>query len=373
MATRSGGGARGGEMNGRGKAALFLVYLAVHLSALLTASAASQRDGRRYLNSTAVTLSELIKVVTSIMAMGVSEANLASALFQTLFAQPSQLLRVCLPALLYTIQNNVTYAALTHLDALTFQITYQLKIVASLLSVWLLLRRAVSTRKALAAIMLTIGVSLVQLAKAEEPDDGEKPAASSASSSAASSSGASSSSGAASSSGGAGSSSAPPASQASAPSDDGSAPKKNRYVGVLGVLLACACSGLAGAMMELLLKSSAHSLPRRNLQVAFISLILACAHMWSMDQDKLREGGFFQGYTPIVWGMITLDSLGGLLVSILLKYTSSMLKNFAAPLGIILNVIFSRYASRSAKPLSQRFMAGTALVVAALGLYTSDA
>jgi hypothetical protein len=36
--------------------------------------------------------------------------------------------------MLYTIQNNVIYTALSHLDAVTFQIVYQLKIVAALVS-----------------------------------------------------------------------------------------------------------------------------------------------------------------------------------------------------------------------------------------------
>ena len=36
--------------------------------------------------------------------------------------------------MLYTMQNNVIYMALAHLDAVTFQIVYQLKIVAALVS-----------------------------------------------------------------------------------------------------------------------------------------------------------------------------------------------------------------------------------------------
>lgn len=40
------------------------------------------------------------------------------------------------------------------------------------------------------------------------------------------------------------------------------------------------------------------------------------------------QGGFFQGYTPVVWSMVALDSMGGLLVSLLLKHTTSALKNF---------------------------------------------
>ena len=62
---------------------------------------------------------------------------------------PDQLARVAVPALLYTIQNNIIYAALSHLDAVTFQITYQLKIVAALLASRVLLKKPISSLRSL--------------------------------------------------------------------------------------------------------------------------------------------------------------------------------------------------------------------------------
>ena len=142
---------------------------------------------------------------------------------------------------------------------------------------------------------------------------------------------------------------------------------------LLFVLIACLCSGLAGALMELLLKSSGTSLPQRNLQVAFISLLLAMAHMFTKDGAAIRDGGMLQGYTPIVWGMVSLDSAGGMLVSMLLKYASATLKNFAAPLGIILNILLAhmRRKGSDAPPPKNKFLIGAALVVLALGLFTT--
>lgn len=91
--------------------------------------------------------------------------------------------------------------------------------------------------------------------------------------------------------------------------------------------------------------------------------------MWNADKQAVLNGGFFQGYSAVVWAMVMLDGCGGLLVSILLKYTSSMLKNFAAPLGIILNCLLSRYTSRSGQKPSKKFVLGTLLTLLALGMF----
>ena len=126
--------------------------------------------------------------------------------------------------------------------------------------------------------------------------------------------------------------------------------------------------------MELLLKGTSLPLPQRNLQVSFVSLLLASIHMLTNDMEALRQRGFFQGYTADVWAMVSLDSAGGLLVSMLLKYTTAMLKNFAAPIGIILNCVLQKYVFQSgAFQPNRKFLSGTLLVLLALGLFGSSA
>jgi len=313
------------------KTIIFLTYLAVHLGGLLLASAS--RQSTKYLNSTAVLLSEVFKCIFSLLSIASARGSASAvwkAVYDAIFANPTQLLRVCLPALVYTIQNNLIYTALAHLDAVTFQITYQLKIVASLLCYRFLLKRAVSKIRWIAMALLAVGVALVQLSSQQDDEEDS--------------------------------------------SDKETTTKRNYTLGLIGVLVACLCSGVGGAVMELLLKDSGMTLPQRNLQVAFVSLLLASAHMLSADRQQIAVSGFFQGYTPQVWLMVLLDSCGGLLVSMLLKYTSTLLKNFASPLGIILNCLLSRYAfARSRNKLNMRFLLGTLLTLLALGMYSVSA
>ena len=123
--------------------------------------------------------------------------------------------------------------------------------------------------------------------------------------------------------------------------------------------------------MELLLKGSAVPLATRNIQVAAVSLVLATLHTLTHDRKALAKGGFFQGYNGGVWAMVGLDSLSGLLVSLLLKYTSATLKNFAAPIGIIANFLLR---ARSGKQqLRPTFLYGTVLVLLALLMYGASA
>jgi len=103
---------------------------------------------------------------------------------------------------------------------------------------------------------------------------------------------------------------------------------------------------------------------------------MATSHIVLNDAETIKAGGFFQGYTPVVWSMVGFDSMQGLLVSLLLKHTTSALKNFGAPIGIIVNCLLaslSRSKEAGGKPVNRKFVLGTCLVLVALGMYTSSA
>jgi UDP-sugar transporter A1/2/3 len=59
--------------------------------------------------------------------------SLLGELNQHIIQSPMEILKLCVPSLLYTIQNNLLYLALTNLDAATYQVCYQLKILTTAL------------------------------------------------------------------------------------------------------------------------------------------------------------------------------------------------------------------------------------------------
>lgn len=85
------------------------------------------------------------------------------------------------------------------------------------------------------------------------------------------------------------------------------------------------------------------------------------------DGAKVRANGFFFGYDWLVIVVIFLQSVGGLLVAVVVKYADNILKGFATSAAIVLSAIISMYALNF-RP-SWQFLVGATLVILAVALY----
>ena len=116
----------------------------------------------------AVLLTEMIKLVLSVGLElghwnGLGSGSDAKQLWKATFGSPWDTLRVSVPALLYTVQNNLIYVALAKLEVVVFQVLYQAKLLlTAVLSVYLL-KRHVGFMQWAALLLLTIGVIFVEL------------------------------------------------------------------------------------------------------------------------------------------------------------------------------------------------------------------
>lgn len=74
----------------------------------------------------AVLMSELCKLVTCLVVVYFEEGKtfqgFIRALHATIVKQPVDTLKICVPSLLYIIQNNLLYVSASHLDAATYQV-----------------------------------------------------------------------------------------------------------------------------------------------------------------------------------------------------------------------------------------------------------
>jgi UDP-galactose transporter len=288
--------------------------------------------------------------------------------------------KLAVPALLYTLQNTLQYVAVSNLDAATFQVTYQLKILTTAMFSVLMLGRTLTPRRWLSLLVLVIGVSIVQFPQQSTASAGmdadskiwprslEHWR-------------------------GLGSRTGMRIVRRSASyegiKEDHVMPgsEMNNSVGLAAVLVACALSGLAGVSFEKILKESTAkntSLWVRNCQLSFWSLFpaLFLGVIWK-DGEIIAKTGFFVGYNWVVWTAILFQAMGGVIVALVINYADNIAKNFATSISIILSCLASVFffdfkVTTSVNALGTldcpllicQFFIGTSVVLFATYLYT---
>lgn len=190
-----------------------LVFQTTTLVLTMRYSRTLKEEGPRYLASTAVVIAEIMKIGTCILLVykdsGYSFRTLNRVLQEEIFNKPMETLKLAIPSGIYTLQNNLLYVALSNLDAATYQVTYQLKILTTALFSVTMLGKNLSVYQWFSLLTLMAGVALVQW-----------------------------------------------------PTDDSAEHLKkelsagSQFVGLVSVLIACFSSGFAGVYFEKILKGS---------------------------------------------------------------------------------------------------------------------
>ncbi|KAF7561678.1 hypothetical protein G7046_g2475 [Stylonectria norvegica] len=350
------------------------LILIMHYSRIMPPS-----GDHRYFTSTAVFLNEVVKLAVSLtLAIYDTSKTLAPStpatvmfeqIYNAVFAGDGW--KLAIPAAFYTLQNMLQYVAVGNLDAVHFQILYQLKILITALFSVILLRRPLGPKRWISLIILTFGVSIVSLPQSSSSSSdsfglrdvtdhffprslhelGQAiPDA------------------------------APVAhlSKRSAtyegiaddlPPPD---PLMNYSVGLTSVLIAAAVSGLTGVYFEKLLKESPTqaSVWIRNVQLSFYSLIAAFfgGIIWQ-DGAGIREHGFFEGYNWVVWSAVVLQAAGGLIASVVIRDADNIVKNFATSLSIVISFLVSVWMFNF--QVTATFIVGTSLVILSTYIYSA--
>jgi len=226
--------------------------------------------------------------------------------------------------------------AVSNLDAATFQVTYQLKILTTAIFSVLMLGRVLSPRKWLSLLLLIVGVSIIQVPQSTTTTVEKKEWATHAmekihnlGSQAVSHVTRSGAIGVG------------HVERAAAQES-----QMNPQIGLIAVLVACALSGLAGVTFEKILKESTSaksaSLWVRNCQLSFWSLFpaLFIGVLWK-DGEVIAKTGFFAGYNWVVWTAIVFQAAGGVIVALVINYADNIAKNFATSISILLSCVAS--------------------------------
>ena len=217
------------------------------------------------------------------------------------------------------IQNNLQYIAAENLDAATFQVTYQMKILTTAGFSVLLLHKSLNLNKWISLLLLAVGVGIVQIHSI----------------------------------GGAG--------------KDVTAHLMNPVAGFLAVLIACCTSGLAGVYFEMVLKNSQTDLWIRNIQLSLFSLIPAALPI-IYDLSRGEYGlDLFHNFGGWAWSTVFIQVFGGLVTALVIKYADNILKGFATSLSIVISCLASFVLFNF--PLTFTFALGASVVLAATWMY----
>lgn len=230
---------------------------------------ARTRPGEIFVSSTAVLMSEVVKLITCLIVVfyeeGKNYTNFLQSLHKTIIQNPLDTLKVCVPSFVYIIQNNLLYVSASHLDAATYQVTYQLKILTTALFAVIILRRKLLSTQWIALVLLVFGVILVQLAQTENKNLNDTAS---------------------------------------------NLQNQNRILGFSAALGACFLSGFAGIYFEKILKGANISIWMRNVQLSLLSLPFGAITCLLNDGKELSNKGFFHGYDYFVWYLILLQAGG---------------------------------------------------------------
>ncbi|XP_059060126.1 UDP-N-acetylglucosamine transporter [Achroia grisella] len=283
---------------------------------------ARTRDVEMFSSSAAVFMAEVFKLIICFALVMQESGNIKKgmqSMYTTVILNVKDTLRVCVPSFLYIIQNNLLYVSASNLDAATYQVTYQLKLLTTAFFAVVVLKRKLKKWQWLALALLAAGVALVQLS-----------------------------------------------STGSSESDKTSSnlPKQSRILGFSAALAACFISGFAGIYFEKVLKESDVSVWMRNVQLSLLSLPFGLA-TYLFNEGSLNH--LLKGFDGFVWYLVLLQAAGGLIVAVVVKYADNILKGFATSVAIIISCVASIFIFSFV--LTIQFAAGTMLVIGSIFLY----
>jgi len=294
-----------------------LVFIVLDISLLLVLRMQILHSND-YIYTTAVFYSEQIKLIFSILMCFIFDAKCSvNLLFEILVkgfivadknSKYLDIFRLCIPAILYTIQNNLQYI----IDTSTlFQVLYQFKIIsAALFSSVIIESRKLNYREWFTIIGVCIGVSMVCGSQKDiHPHHA------------------------------------------------------HNIIGILSVFTACMTSGLAGILFEKIIKSSQSSIWVLNIQLSIISILLSSIECYMKDKDKIQLYGFNKGYDMYVIFVILCQAAVGLSVAMVVKYADNIHKGFASSISIMIACVIEAYTFGETIIKYDAFFTGSLFIV----------
>jgi len=223
-----------------------------------------------------------------------------------------------IPSIIYLFHNNVQFYTMAYVDAATYQILGNLKIVTTGFLFWIALKRYLSRIQWLALLLLMAGATVSQISGCE----GSVLAA----------------------------------------------PVNGYLLGILSALL----SATAGVYTEFLMKKNNDSLYFQNLQLYGFGTIFNALRLCFDDASAGYENGSWltsglAGWNWITWTIAINFAFSGLFVSWIMKYADTIVKVYATSSAMLLTAVLSVWFF-DLEPTLQMFL-GILIACVSINLY----
>lgn len=201
-------------------------------------------------------------------------------------------LQFAVPATIYFVNNNLVFFILSRLDATTFQLLSQLKVVFTGLLFRLFLGRKLAVYQYLAILQLTCGTVTSQL-----------------------------------------------------PAFDHGRSSGARTATLSGVALSvvsCVLSAFGGIYAEKLLKNKPReSIHLQNMQLYSWGIAINFVGVFVHSGTTVFKLGFFSGFNGWAWAVVLNNALNGLAISAILKYADNIARVYAHACAMLVTMIIS--------------------------------
>ncbi|UMM27132.1 hypothetical protein L5515_010552 [Caenorhabditis briggsae] len=272
-----------------------------------------------FLPTTSVFMMEVLKLifclVITLFKTG-SVKGTAHELHKNIWKNRIETLKVAVPAVVYAIQNNLYYIALANIDPTTYSVTLQLRILTTAALSVCLLNKKLSWYQWGAQVMALIGVGTVQLDKSNSHKE----------------------------------------------------IAGTYWIGVAAVIGMCWTSAFAGVYFEKMLKNSSADVWMQNIRLSILTLIFAGITMMTTDGEAVVQGRMFEGWSQMVWLVTILNSIGGLCISLVMKYADNVMKTYCQSIAIGLTSLVSIFLGE--RLLTLHLIFGVLLVTSSVVVYS---
>jgi len=226
--------------------------------------------------------------------------------------------KYAIPALLYAVHNNLVFLGLSYLDAPTYQLLNNIKIIVTGLLYRVFLAKPLRMVQWIGLAVLMFGQMVATIETG-------------------------------------GTASTRP---------------EGFMAGVCVMFVLAAMSGMAGVYNESLLKGSTDSTHWQNLQLYAFSVLFCSIQNIAKGTGQQTTSSFFTGFEPMTWAVIVTSATMGQAVSFMLKYTDNITNRFATAASLLLTTMGSYVMFGTV--VQMPFYLGVGLIGLAFGLYFVD-